>query len=260
MAKVLLVTVSQSVGHVAPAVSDAIQQLNRGSHVVDWLIVTEQDPPCDPNGIIMQNLEKARHYAVQLAYDYMFIVENDVVVPKHALMSLMNLGDVAVGLYPERPSKVGTDEFLVCTPCNDNKDARKHIEKGKPFLLTGRGGYGCVVIKYHVFSKIKFPIGDMSWYDILHSEGFQVMCNPHVICFHIDHTAEGKPVIRAPEYVHDFWKKVIMNNKKNHASWYHGLPYMWWWGMNPDKFLEQLPLHLERTVFAEEKWFLYGRS
>ncbi|GAJ13815.1 unnamed protein product, partial [marine sediment metagenome] len=35
---------------------------------------------------------------------------------------------------------------------------------------------------------------------------------------------------------------------------------LWWWGMSAEKFLEQLPIHLERTVFAEEKWFLYGRS
>ncbi|GAI57542.1 unnamed protein product [marine sediment metagenome] len=194
LAKVLLVIVSQSI-QIRPLTWDAISELNRGAHIVDILIVTEQNPPGDPNSIIMRNLEKARHYAIQLAYDYMFIVENDVVVPQHTLMSLMNpgdvVGDVTVGLYPERPSKVATDEFLVCMSWNDNKNAREQIERGAPFYLTGRGGFGCVLVSRHVFSKVKFPVGDMSWYDILHAEGFKVLCNPGVICFHIDHTAEG---------------------------------------------------------------------
>ncbi len=257
MAKVLLVTVSQSIRHIAPKVWTAIHKMDRGRHVLDYLVVTEQKPRTDPNRLIMNNLEKARHYAIQLGYHCMFIVENDVIVPEHALTHLLNLAsDVAVGLYPERPSKVGTDDFLVCIPWNKNKNARRHIEKGEPFILTGRGGYGCVLIRHRVFSKVKFPAGDMSWYDILHAEGFKVMCNPHVICFHINHTAKGKPVIRGPNYTVKYWKKVIAANKKRGSTWFHGLPYMWWWGMNEKKFLQALPSHLDRTSVAEERWYL----
>ena len=258
LANVLLVIVSQSIRHIDQRVWEAIQKMDRGSHVLDLLVATDQEPATDPNRLIMNNLEKARHYAFQLGYHYVFIIENDIILPKHALISLMNLNaDVAVGLYPERPSKVGTDDFLVCMPWNGNKGARRHIERGKPFLLTGRGGYGCVLISLRVLSTVKFPVGDMAWYDILHAEGFKVMCNPHVICFHIDHTAEGKPIIRSPDHVYKFWERVVAENRKRGSAWYHGLPYMWWWGMNEKQFLKALPSHLERRRVAEERWYLH---
>lgn len=255
--------VSQSIRHIDQKVWNAIQEMDRDRHIFDLLVVTDQNPGTDPNRLIMNNLEKARHYAIQLHYQYMFIIENDVIPPKHALISLMDVhAGVAVGLYPERPSKVGTDDFLVCMPWNQNKNAEQLIAKDKPFELTGRGGYGCVLIEHRIFSTVKFPVGDMGWYDILHAEGFKVICNPHVVCFHIDHTAKGKPVIRGQSRVYKFWKKVIAENKKRGFAWYHGLPYTWWWGMTEKEFLKRLPIHLERKRVAgkEEKWHLYGRS
>jgi len=188
--KILGVTVSHSLNYIEPECILAIRSLELGGHQVDWMFLTESPFKGAGDMNIAHNQNKARAKAINENYDFMLIVESDIIIPKHALLALIaTQGDVIVGLTPERPSKVKTDDFIVCMPWNNNQNARAHIDKLEPFEMTGSDGYTCILVSRNVFSQIEFPVagsGDMGWYNVLHGKGFKVICQPKVHCFHKD--------------------------------------------------------------------------
>jgi len=157
---------------------------------VDWMLLTESPYKGAGDMNIAFNQNKARQKAIAEAYDHMLIVESDIIIPKHTIPTLLaTQGDVIVAITPERPTKVKTDEFIVCMSWNNNKDARAHIDKKEAFEMTGSDGYTCVLVSRKVFSVIEFPVassGDMGWYNVLHQKGFKVICQPNVHTFHKD--------------------------------------------------------------------------
>jgi len=188
--KILGVTVYHTPESLVPECKKAIEEMDRGGHQVDWLWLNESPWYGQGDKNIGYNQNKARQKAIAEAYDFMLIVESDIIIPKHTLPTLLGTqGDVIVGLTPERPSKVKTDEFIVCMPWNNNKDARMHIDLREAFEMTGSDGYTCVLISRKVFSEMAFPevgSGDMGWYNVLHQKGFKAICQPNVHCFHKD--------------------------------------------------------------------------
>jgi len=188
--KILGVTVSHNLNYIALECLQAIQGLDIGPHQVDWMLLTESPFKGQGDKNIAHNQNIARQKAIAENYDFMLIVESDIIIPKHTLTTLLETqGDVIVAITPERPSKVKTDEFIVCMSWNNNKDARAHIDKLEPFEMTGSNGYTCVLISRKVFSEISFPeagSGDMGWYNVLHGKGFKITCQPKVHCFHKD--------------------------------------------------------------------------
>jgi len=190
LVKILGVTVSHSLNYVAPECLLAIQALDLGDHQVDWMFLTESPYTGAGDMNIAFNQNKARAKAIAENYDFMLIVESDIIIPKGTLVTLLaTQGDVIVGLTPERPSKVKTDDFIVCMPWNNNKDARMHIDRKEAFEMTGSDGYTCVLVSRNVFTQVEFPVagsGDMGWYNVLHQKGFKIICQPNVHCFHKD--------------------------------------------------------------------------
>jgi len=188
--KILGVTVSHNLNHIAIECLQGIQALDLGSHQVHWMLLTESPYKGAGDMNIAFNQNKARQKAINETYDYMMIVESDIIIPKHALLTLLETeGDVIVGITPERPTKVKTDDFIVCMSWNHNNDARAHIDKLESFEMTGSDGYTCILVSRKVFSETEFPVvgsGDMGWYNVLHKKGFKVICQPRVRTYHKD--------------------------------------------------------------------------
>lgn len=177
---------------------EALHTLDVGEHTVNILISCENLPKVVGDKNIGYNLNKARSISLVDGYDYLAIIESDVIPPSNALLEMLKVNaDVIVGLVPERPSKVKTNEFIICMSWNGNPNAKELIPKGQPFELPGGDGYACILVKRRVLEKVKFPeqgSGDMCWYNELHKLGFKVFCQPSVLCSHIDR--DGKVIVR----------------------------------------------------------------
>lgn len=204
MAKVLIVTVTTSYGDVRAETRKALENLKRGEHVVDWIVLTEQLEDAGDEWTvgptIWHNLNKARRFALKEGYDYLLSLEWDVVPPPDALLTLISDdADVAVGLYPERPSKVGSTlggRLLVCNPGNSVPEAEEKVKLGIPFRIThGDAGLGCVlvnrtVMENHPFSWVR------GWYKKIYEKKLRVLLDPRVLCCHVNRDGSViKPII-----------------------------------------------------------------
>lgn len=58
---------------------------------------------------------------------------------------------------------------------------------------------------------------------------------------------------RKKQRVLEYWRDVVINNEKLLHDWYRGIPYDWWHGFTVDKFLEELPRHVDPRL--EPCWF-----
>lgn len=191
--KVLIATVTTSYKDIRTETRNAVQNLERGGHVVDWLILTEQLEDAGDEwrvvSTIWHNLNKARKFALAEGYDYLLSLEWDIVPPPHALLTLMsNDADVAVGLYPERPSKVHTlgGKLLVCNPGNSIPEAEEKVKLGMPFQIThGDAGLGCVLVNQKVMENHPFK-WVRGWYQEMYKKGLKVVLDPRVLCYHVD--------------------------------------------------------------------------
>jgi hypothetical protein len=190
--KILIVTVTPSYKDIRGETKRAVENLERGSNIVDWLIVTEQFEDAGDewrvSKTIWHNLEKARRVALMEGYDYLLSLEWDIVPPQGALLNLMdNKADVAIGLYPERPSKVGSylgGKLLVYNPGNCVPEAEEKVRSGLPFQINrGCGGFGYLLINRDVMQSTKFS---WEWYGNVYEKGFKVVIDPRVLCDHVD--------------------------------------------------------------------------
>ncbi|GAI17764.1 unnamed protein product, partial [marine sediment metagenome] len=195
---------------------------------------------------------RSRRFAVKHGYDYMFIVQSDIIFPPNTLLVLLDAmkkhdTGVVCPLTPERPEKVRTDDFVVCMGWNKNPHARDAINKGEDFEITGSGsGYMCVLVRRDVFKKVEFPaIGssDMNWYNALHKAGVKIMCHVGLRLYHKQRSDDR--IIRGDRYVVEHWQEVVKRNLARGKPWFYGLPRAWWWGRGKKQFLAELPKHLQ---------------
>lgn len=123
----------------------------------------------------------ARNRIAQMALDkktdYVLMVDNDVVLPKDALISLLeNPVDVCLGYYAHRDSdnryrgrscvcklydENGNKHFNYPLESEYTADELKELKDNGQFRVQIHGGgMGCAFIKTDVFNRIKYP-----WYD-----------------------------------------------------------------------------------------------
>lgn len=146
---------------IYPDTFKSLWDMDRGGHFVEFEFVRGYD------------VATARNKAVQLAldggYDYLMFVDNDVTVPRDALVNLIGHGvDVCSGYYAHR-NKDGrqSDNSNVCKPGEFNYDTqftgaelKAMRERGEFLFRIHGGGMGCILIRVDVFRRIKYP-----WYD-----------------------------------------------------------------------------------------------
>ena len=123
----------------------------------------------------------ARNRIAQIALDkktdYVLMVDNDVVLPKDALINLLETPvDVCLGYYAHRDSdnryrgrscvcklydENGNKHFNYPLESEYTADELKELkDSGQYRIQIHGGGMGCALIKTDVFNRIKYP-----WYD-----------------------------------------------------------------------------------------------
>ena len=193
--KILIVTVSLSIKYIREETRRALEALDTGDHIVDWIVLTEQLEDSEiythsewtVGKTIRYNSNKARQFALENGYDYMFFIESDVIPPPHALLVLLeNEVDIVSGLLAERVSKVG--ENILSVYMQGLPGIREMVRAGKPFVFEhyqANTGRGCLLVSRRA---LEHPFQDSDGYycEVMREKGFKVWVDPRVACSHVD--------------------------------------------------------------------------
>ena len=154
---------------IYPDTFKAIYDLDVSGHDVSFEFVRGYDCATARNRIAQMTLDKA--------VDYVLMVDNDVVIPKDALINLLDEPkNVCLGFYAHRDGdNIYRGRTCVCKLLDENgkshfnypleseytaKELADLRESGEYKIHIHGGGMGCALIKSSVFLKIKYP-----WYD-----------------------------------------------------------------------------------------------
>lgn len=155
--------------NIYPDTFKAIYDLDKQGHDVIFEFVRGYDCATARNRIA--------RIAIDESTDYVFMVDNDVVIPKNALSYFLEEPkDVTLGFYAHRDSdNIYRGRTCVCKLYDENgklnynypleseykADELKQLkEQGKFKVRIHGGGMGCAFIKTELFDKIQYP-----WYD-----------------------------------------------------------------------------------------------
>ncbi len=157
---------------IYPDTFKSIYDLDKAGNETEFAFVRGYDVATARNKIARLALDKG--------VDYVLHVDNDVVLPKDALVNLLDdLKDVCLGYYAHR----GTDNLYhgnsnVCRLYNEKGEKYFHYSLESEYtakeLQTMRdagqykvqihgGGSGCAFVNTDVYNKLKYP-----WYDWVH--------------------------------------------------------------------------------------------
>lgn len=155
--------------NIYPDTFKAIYDLDKGDHEVSFDFVRGYDCATARNRIAQKALDEHM--------DYVMMVDNDVVLPKDALLNLLDdPREVCLGYYAHRPPKnTYTGQMCVCKRFKPNgglyfnypteslytaEELRTLRENGEYKVHIHGGGMGCALIDTDVFRRIGYP-----WYD-----------------------------------------------------------------------------------------------
>ena len=154
---------------IYPDTFKSIYQLETGGHEVTFDFVRGYDCATARNNIAQKAIDRNA--------DYVLMIDNDVVVPKDALINLASHREGTVlGYYAHRgASNVYEGRTCICKlftdkgaqyhnyPLESEYTAQELVEKreaGQYLLQIHGGGMGCALIRVDLFKKIRYP-----WFD-----------------------------------------------------------------------------------------------
>lgn len=154
---------------IYPDTFKSIYDLDKGNHETLFEYVRGYDCATARNKIAQR--------AIDLKTDYVLMVDNDVVLPKDALLNLLEEEpDVCLGYYAHRDTDNSyKGKTCVCKLRDEDgnlyfnypldseySSAELHelADKGETKIRIHGGGMGCALIKTEMFSQIPYP-----WYD-----------------------------------------------------------------------------------------------
>lgn len=156
--KKLLIGIPTS-GHIEPEVFKAIYELN-----------TSMFYRTDFNFTLGYCVDRARNElakkAIEGKYDYILMIDSDVVVPRDTLEIFFkqNPPDVLLGIYPRKGQKRKAEIFSFNADSYSaaNQFGFNELEQLRDFHHAVRvrvkaGGLGCALIKTSVFEKLEYP-------------------------------------------------------------------------------------------------------
>ena len=159
---------------IFPDTFKSIWDIDKSGHEVDFEFVRGYDCATARNNIAQK--------AINGDYDYVFMVDNDVVLPRNVLVDMLDdPKDVCLGYYAHRDAdNLYKGRVSVCKlyqpngtkyfnyPLESEYTAKELIDlrKQNTYKLTIHGGgMGCALIKVDVFRQLSYP-----WYDWVNYE------------------------------------------------------------------------------------------
>lgn len=107
------------------------------------------------------------NYMLSNGYDYILFVDNDVILPKNALVDLYNMQwYISTGTYPRKEMQTITSDVQYTTLYNHNeRNLEVYCPTFMPVTCLQKGkitpvdccGLGCTLIRRDLFSKIEQP-------------------------------------------------------------------------------------------------------
>lgn len=155
--------------NIYPDTFKSIYELDKGEHDVRFDFVRGYDCATARNRIAQR--------ALNMGVDYVLMVDNDVVLPKDALIRLLEgEDDVCLGYYAHRnEDNRYSGRTCVCRMYDEYgtayynypleseytpEELEKELANGTTKLRIHGGGMGCALIRTDVFNRIRYP-----WYD-----------------------------------------------------------------------------------------------
>lgn len=115
------------------------------------------------------------HIMINEGFDYIFFVDNDVVLPKNALVDLYNMNwYISVGTYPRKETTtIESDDPYTTLYWHNERNKTVYCPTFMPVSVLQPGlitpvdccGFGCVLCKCELFDKIEQP-----WFFFAHEE------------------------------------------------------------------------------------------
>ena len=188
-----------------PSVINAFLGIDKGEHEVNYLL-TAYDPftedirdetlqvtQCGRVNIAYK-MEAARKTALHLQYDCIFNVEDDNVIPKNAMLRLIEAEkDFICGLYRYRPSRKPNTPLMPEKGMSRINFEAYDIDTGvqEAFLLP----WGCTLFKRNVLEKITFTPGlDGDYNRKCRENGIDRWVHTDVHVGHIDIAPDGSMI------------------------------------------------------------------
>lgn len=154
-------------------------------------------------------VEKAREYGV----DYVFMVDNDIMVPSNALVDLISHDKpIVFGVYLHRdPDNPDCQKTQLCKTGQfhyreqfDTNDVLYAFNENITLLRIKGGGLGCALVKMSVFDMIRKPYfcwrtynkgttlsEDLHFCEMCHEAGIEIFADPRVQCKHLMRSFKG---------------------------------------------------------------------
>lgn len=199
--------------NIYPDTFKSIYDLDVLGHDVEFEFVRGYDCATARNRIVQIALDKTA--------DYVLMVDNDVVIPKDALINLLDdPKDVCLGFYAHRDAdNIYRGRTCVCKLLDENgtlyfnypleseytaEELAELKNKGQYKIRIHGGGMGCALIKTDVFRKIKYP-----WYDWVNYKDrgmlsedlyFCEQCKANSILIHTDTRVNCGHVLRRIQF------------------------------------------------------------
>ena len=193
--------------NIYPDTYKSIYDLDKGGNETMFEFIRGYDCAAARNRIILR--------AKDMGVDYVLMVDNDVVLPKDALLNLLEEGkEVCLGYYAHRDSdNVYRGRTCVCKLTDERgkkyfnypleseytaKELSDLREQGKHKLQIHGGGMGCALIKMSVIKKLKYPYynwvlyndkgmlsEDLYFCEELRKKGIPIYTDTRVGCGHL---------------------------------------------------------------------------
>ena len=182
--------------NIYPDTFKSIYQLDKGGHDVDFDFFRGYDVASARNKIAKATIERG--------VDYVLMVDNDVVLPKDALLNLLETEqnfsfrrNMVVGYYPSRSAnsantnglttafKFGGEDYAV-DDAYTGEELKTLKDSGNIRVQIRGSGLGCALIHRSVLEKMKYPWFKWVLYDnetqlsedLYFCEKFKEICTP----------------------------------------------------------------------------------
>ena len=145
---------------------------------------------------------KARNEIVRKAtngeYDYVLMVDSDVIIPKDTLTLLLEgEPDIITGIIPKKNTKVGEAELFKLGQKNFvDRFLYSELPENERIEVKG-GGFGCALVKCSVFKSMKYPwfkyvsydsgsflSEDLYFFNEARKAGYKILADTRVKCGH----------------------------------------------------------------------------